>query len=243
MLHNNKSKGGCSMDNMASEVVNFELGRRFIPGVFNYCDKWCQTCSLTTRCSYYMLLTEIWTTKNITPSQKPVTGTDGIVNTIFKYIQTIHNESIMPMPNVNTIDNNMHEHYQLGLIVADNINNWLKAISVSIDIVIAGLPNHRFIELRDDIEFIVHNLLLLPNRCVLLFTSDQVYTVINKQALAKTVIINCERSIMLIKKLSELFLDDNKLLAGVIVSVSKFISIIEQQYKEARLYKRPGFDK
>ena len=28
----------------------------FIPGIFNYCDRWCERCPLTARCSVYAMV-------------------------------------------------------------------------------------------------------------------------------------------------------------------------------------------
>jgi len=40
------------MDEMARDP-------RFVPGIYNYCDQWCQRCALTSRCMNYALAMEV----------------------------------------------------------------------------------------------------------------------------------------------------------------------------------------
>jgi hypothetical protein len=38
------------------ELLDLANDPRFIPGIFNYCDRWCQRCTMTTRCLLYATL-------------------------------------------------------------------------------------------------------------------------------------------------------------------------------------------
>ena len=47
-----------SMD--ADDLQKFVQSGRFIPGIYNYCDRWCERCSMSSRCSVFAMDRELF---------------------------------------------------------------------------------------------------------------------------------------------------------------------------------------
>jgi len=41
------------------DLLNLADNPRFIPGIYNYCDRWCERCPLTARCLNYAMSAEM----------------------------------------------------------------------------------------------------------------------------------------------------------------------------------------
>lgn len=63
-----------------------------IPGIYNYCDSWCERCTLTSRCRSYQLQQESGLTEP-TPNASLVEQLTEALNLTKQYIETLHKQA------------------------------------------------------------------------------------------------------------------------------------------------------
>ncbi len=231
------------MQNLQQEIVNFEIDKRFIPGVYYYCNRMCSQCETSVRCSNYMLFNDLW--PKFGSYEKPgidFNNDEGVLSAIFKFVYAIQSEFDTPHPELmDEIDTNTEvitKTINVGLLM----NDWFSMMDTPINVLTSRLKNDDFLALRNNLETLIHNVVLVPKRVSLLYTTRPEYGMVNRMALAKTTLLSLRNIKAGLSEITARIEDYNELEIEILKALTELTTLIETDFAGALKYKRPGID-
>lgn len=246
--------------------------KRFIPGIYNYCDRWCEKCSYTTRCLNYAMEKE----------DNPTNESYDLNNK--KFWNKIHDafqlamEMIMDeadrlgidLNNIDTAEFEAQEKRNQEKVEShplsieskkyfELVEKWFEEskniieekASELVKIAEWGLEarSEKFaVELNDLTEIIrwyqlfIHVKLVRALHGKLSGEDDEEPEWSDADGSAKIALISIDRSIAAFGKLIEIFPGEEDNLLNILLILSRLSRMTEKVFPNARSFKRPGFD-
>ncbi|MBU0764183.1 MAG: hypothetical protein KJ607_05045 [Bacteroidetes bacterium] len=233
-----------------------------IPGIYNYCDRWCEKCAFTGRCTNYAMSDELFDDEDITDDAESETKevnlmmhetSQELLQEQKKDIETERKdvEDIISRRDPEELKIKNHPvakvSYQYGMDVFD----WMKAKSAQIDLllesgIIKGREGLTGAEAIETIRWYSHFIAAKLYRAVSGYTrlDDEFYEIgtYDMNGSAKIALIAIEKSIEAWDKLLKQFPrleEDISTFISTLVTMGKET---EQLFPDARSFIRPGFD-
>ena len=248
------------------------MGSEYISGIFNYCDKWCERCALSSRCMVFRAEAEKGRL-NKTPEMNDEFWqeiSDMFKETLVKLKQLMEERGIeMEEPTWEELDENEKleqyvESHPLTLISETyfkQAHNWLNSNRMIITektdeykrLFQSDPTNMNYIDkalkINDYVEIIAwyHSLITVKiNRALFskIFDDDSEDDEIQNDAngSAKVALKGVERSIVAWKELSDLLKEEDSEIYRQLAILMKIKEGIHQSFPGAEKFIRPGFD-
>ena len=233
--------------------------KNMIPGIHNYCDRWCERCKFTQQCSTYVP----------TDSTNLDTNFESIGEILTSTIEMIHELSKRYGIDLDSIDYDAYEEENLKIrkeagsfkssilskAYIDLVETWLNSSENMLTNKIEelrqleenGIPNINFENelknLKEAIEVICWYKHLIYVKLMRATTG----TVDNRDnddnnGSAKVALIGIDRSIVAWAKLLSFFPEQEDKLLDILVHLERLRRHTENEFPNARAFKRPGFD-
>lgn len=243
------------------KIMNFRPPQNHIRGIYNYCDRWCERCDFTDRCSNYSLEKELES-----DDDRETTNEDFFSNLQATFEATLEllNEHADKMGvdlsiSIGEIKNeeqgnlsNIKKHplYRICKDYGETISNLLSHNEKKINSVLNHLEDDNLVsyqELNDAID-------------MLYWYKSFVLTKINKalngmqrseedelqfsdfNGSSKVALISMDRSLGALSILLDYFPELQDEILDILLQLKKVILLTEETFPEARSFKRPGFD-
>jgi hypothetical protein len=189
---------------------------KFIPGIFNYCDRWCEKCAYTTRCRVYEQV-QMLSGKDEDPADAIEESLDQVREAI---VETPAEPIDAPEPELD------HPLARLAAAYAAQVSVWMK--------------DHA--DLDDDPSRVVRwdHLLIHAKTLRALDRDDEVPE--DSDGSAKVALISIDRSIKAWLALRKAFAVDEDRILDALVALQRLRRDVEIEFPGARAFRRPGFD-
>ena len=242
-----------------------------IPGIYNYCDRWCERCQFTSRCANFTISQSQFDDPESLDAQneKYWLKLSEIMQVTLEMVQDFAEENGIDL---SVIDNEAHEQQeakiqaevkqfectQKSLDYVKIINRWLKENQPAIDQKIEDLAELEEIgiatsidELTDisDILEIIHwykhqiNVKIMrAKRSKMEEEADDDDFPKDSDGSAKVALIGIDRSISAWGKMLDFFPASEDELLKILVRLERLRRSVEKEFPDARAFVRPGFD-
>ncbi len=238
-----------------------DLGKRkdLIPGVHNYCDRWCERCPFTSRCGSYFLSEGFGEDQeeNDTKNEKFWDDLKTIFEVTFEMIQENAEELDVDL---NDIDD---EDYEVEWVKNDateqskkygfDISDWLKKYHEDIQQTgeqLILVDEKKLLELKDAVEVVQWYSFFISAKIHRAFLKhewddedeDDEYYMYDKNGSAKIALIAIDRSIAALGYILEKMPQYEDDLLHFLAILSKIKKDVLAAFPKAMEFKRPGFD-
>jgi hypothetical protein len=241
----------------------------FIPGIYNYCDRWCEKCSFNRRCMNFALENEHFSTKE----------SKDINNEIYwEKLTEIFQDTIEMLKEISTqegIDLTVSKSFEkekpakIGILEKECLNSakkygtmvnvWFKKsnnllinkeeeINLKYSLNLPNInPEEEASRLNDTIEIIrwyQHFIYVKLNRAIDAKTFEEDLDEVSgdSDGSAKITLISIDRSIAAWGILLKYFPDSEDDILNILIHLNRLRSNIEQLFPSARKFIRPGFE-
>jgi len=245
-------------EKIKAAIKNKKPNENHIPGIYSYCDRWCERCSFTSRCTNFSLGEEFgFSDEDLDISNKTFWENLSLIFqvTLELFIEKANKLGIDLNVEIDeNCDLDKNENHPLLLLSEEysiNVFHWLQNNSVFFKnkaVILATIDEKRVITLIDAIEIIQWYHIFISaklDRALFQVDDDDVNDPImisDCNGSAKAALIAIDRSIAafgyILENISELEDDCLKYLS----QLSKIKIITEQFFPQARNFIRPGFD-
>jgi hypothetical protein len=245
---------------------------RFISGIYNYCDRWCERCTMTSACLLYSTLED----RSSDPASFDLRNAEfwrelhEIFQETLELIESWAAENGVDLESVN-VDTELadvaarkaqaknHELVHAGHRYADSVNRWfseqfpssgspgiedeIESDGGSVDQSMQNLDEHT----EDAVEIIRWYQYQIMVKLVRGLSSDdddeaEIDGQSDSDGSVKVALIGMDRSIMAWRTMLETFPDRAAGIRSILVSLEQLRRKTEQTFPRARVFTRPGFD-
>jgi hypothetical protein len=254
------------------ELKRMAENPRFIPGIHNYCDRWCEKCPFTSRCKNYALCEEQFGD----PEANDINNKKfwDRLSEIFKLTLEMVKEDAAKMGvDIDAVDLEQvkEEEKRNGEIIENNkcvqaaktyyemTDKWFESnnslfeekaddIKAKIEMVLPGAdPEAEFLELKDAVEVIrwyEHQIYVKLKRAVSGTLRDTIdEDISDANGSAKVALLGIDNSIAAWGILRNHLEDQRDRILDILLHLSKLRKETEGTFPGARTFIRPGFDK
>lgn len=247
-----------------------EQPTQFIPGIYNYCDRWCQRCPLTAKCSFYATLV-----KEHAPG-----STDRANESFWKEFQTVLGQALQVLTQLARekgldlesvsiatllrddgppVDKSEHPLLRQAKQYALSVGDWLRTEQALLEAqkkqiqeyLQIGIPSkelaRNFRVTRDAVDVIrwyQHQIHAKLKQAI--FKEDDTHPaqfhIRDFDGIVKVALIAMDRSIAAWIHLSDVFPDKSDTILTILLQLDRLRKATEKAFPKARRFKRPGFD-
>ncbi len=241
------------------ELIKEARNPKYISGIFNYCDRWCERCQFTSRCLNYKIGKE-----NYSDLEKHDISTaefwEGFTNLMKDTLEMLQDkakemgidlDSIEIEEKETSSENVIHLTSEMANKYITLVDDWFDSTKyVYEDSEVCQKLNHskEAVVKFDDITQIIR------------WSQMQIYVKLQRaldgeetdfsedfpkdsDGSAKVALIGIDRSLGAWTKMLEFFPDRKKTLMEIITFLKRLCSIVKKKFPQAREFVRPGFDK
>ncbi|MDO9577473.1 MAG: hypothetical protein Q7J16_06270 [Candidatus Cloacimonadales bacterium] len=226
----------------------------FIPGIYNYCNRWCERCSFTSQCANYAIGEDRFgDLKNTDLNNAQFwERLAGVLSETMEMVREKAQEFGIDLDNLTEAEKvpdfeDMESHFlvQLCLKYEKLSTEWFKE-SVYVDLETAEFIESKQIELKDATEVIRWYQYLIEvkfRRALLTFTEeDEEFTLIDRNGSAKVALIGIDRSLAAWNVILNVIKDQAKSILEIVALLRRIKKIAEKQLPDARSFIRTGLD-
>ncbi|RLD60027.1 MAG: hypothetical protein DRJ01_10395 [Bacteroidetes bacterium] len=242
-------------ENIKNIIENHKINKNNIPGIYNYCDRWCEHCPFTSRCTNYSLGKELQLENNDISNKEFWENMSALSKATFELITESaqkHGMNLNEETDEFIIDIKQKEHplYKSADEYAENTHNWLKKNSLLIEKTVSQMTGNNkknIVTLHDAIEIIQWYCFFIPvklSRALLDYDADAQDTEMayDNNGSAKIALIAVDRSIQAISVLIAKLEKEQDELLNLLSTLFKIKKLTEKTFPNARSFVRPGFD-
>lgn len=233
---------------------------RTIPGIFNYCDRWCERCTLSSRCTTY-LMEQFYEDEIAKPSDEEnkkfwdqisfnfTVVRDMLEEAMDKFDITEEDLEDIEIEPLNKKEKSKAE--KLSFDYAMKMSNWLennsdyfnsKGNSYSIINDEINIELSDAIEIVQFYEFFIAPKIARANSEKLFRTDDKDFIQSDNNGSAKIALIAINRSIEALGILTKYFPEKEDELLDFLVTLSRIKKLVDNDFPNAMEFIRPGFD-
>ncbi|MBE9468106.1 MAG: hypothetical protein IMY72_07280 [Bacteroidetes bacterium] len=242
-------------ENIKNIIKEHKISKNNIPGIYNYCDRWCEHCPFTSRCTNYSM------GKKLELENKDISNEEFWEN-IFALSKATF-ELITEYAQEYGVDLNEEADefivgrkqkapplYNLSEEYSKNIYNWFNKNSSFIEKTVSQITmnnNKNVVTLHDAIEIIQWYCFFIPAKLSRALSDyDENYhdsgMTYDNNGSAKIALIAVDRSIQAISVLINNIEKKQDELLNFLSTLFKIKKITEKTFPNARSFVRPGFD-
>lgn len=240
------------------ELIKEAKKPKYISGIFNYCDRWCERCQFTSRCLNYKIGKENYgdLEKHDISTTEFWEGFANLMKDTLEMFQDMANEMGIDLDSIE-IDQNENSAENVFQLTAEMANKYIDLVYDWFDStkyvyedseVYQKLNNSKDAAVKfDDIVQIIR------------WYQMQIYVKLQRaldgdetdfpedfpkdsDGSAKVALIGIDRSIGAWTRMLDFFPDGKEKLLKIISFLKRLCSIVEKKFPEAREFVRPGFD-
>ncbi|MCD6112522.1 MAG: hypothetical protein J7J86_04545 [Bacteroidales bacterium] len=240
-------------ENIKNIIKEHKISENNIPGIFNYCDRWCERCPFTSRCTNYSLGKELNFENKDLSNKEFWENMSALFAANYEIISEIIQENEIELNDEIddiVIDRKQKDRplFKLADEYAINIHEWFNENSSRIEKIISRMnDNKNIVTLHDAMEVIQWYCFFIPAKlCRALSGYDKnaqdTEITYDNNGSAKIALIAVDRSIeafsVLITNIKE---NQNDFLYFISILL-KIKKLTERTFPNARSFIRPGFD-
>lgn len=248
-----------------NELLEKAKNPKNIPGIYNYCDRWCERCRFTSRCLNHALSKEDNLDERDMTNEAFWNKIMETLQTTFELIRDMAEEEGIDLNNIELEedkeqDNIVHILSPLSKDYADMVDHWLEDNRhlwepgweeqnrrTSLRVVnsepeIEPLPLKDLIEVVRWYQYQIHVKIMraIHGRKEDEFESDDFPK--DSDGSAKVALIGMDRSISAWGELAGCFPEEKQAILKIIESLTRLRHMTEKEFPEGRAFIRPGFD-
>jgi len=242
-------------EELKKEILGLGGRKDLIPGIYNYCDRWCERCSFTTQCGSYALEDSVWDDeeeKDI-KNEKFWKNLSLIFETTLEMILEDAKDRGIDLSQIEPMEDDSHEKAEKSELVlvgrkyGMDVNKWLNEIqpqaeqAIFREAVIDIENTDILVDAFEVIRWYSYFISVKISRAMSQMEEDSEFQD-DMYGSAKIALIAIERSIgafgVLYQKLDE---HEDKILK-FLSTLSKLKRDTEKQFPDAMKFVRPGFD-
>lgn len=242
-------------ENIKNIIKEHKISKNNIPGIYNYCDRWCERCPFTSRCTNYSLGKELQLENNDISNKEFWENISALSKATFELITESaqeHGVDLNEETDEFVIERKQKEHplYKFAEEYAKNIYNWFNENSSFIEKTVSQMTGNNkknVVTLHDAIEIIQWYCFFIPvklSRALLDYDEDSHDSEItyDNNGSAKIALIAVDRSIQAISVLITNIEKKQDELLNFLTTLFKIKKLTEKTFPNARSFVRPGFD-
>lgn len=226
----------------------------FIPGIYNYCDRWCERCAFTSKCANYAIGEDRFGDIKETDLNNAEfwERLSAIMAETMEMLTEKAKEMGIDLDNLKESDDTpgfetteIHFLVQLCKKYETMVKDWFNEPNY-VDQETVDFIESKQVEIRDAVEVIHwYQYQIEVKFCRALFTlqeENEDFITTEKNGSAKVSIIGIDRSMAAWNVLLNLIKDRTKSILDIIAHLKKIQIIGEKQFPDARSFIRPGLD-
>ena len=250
------------------ELIKRAKDPKYIPGIYNYCDRWCERCQFTSRCLNYSIEEEEnYNLEEIDQANERFW--DSIKDSFelaFSLIEDLAKEEIVDLESIeidedNEIDNKVDILTHISMNYANMVDEWFENNQNIIDnaflkhkkrshLQLISLNNSEIsISFKEVVEVITYYKYAITVKLSRAIKSRDSEAKIRLEDIsqdsdgsAKIALIEIDRSINAWSELLKYFEDQKRDILKIINYLKQIREITEKEFPNARSFIRPGFD-
>lgn len=249
VLHQKTEKVKNTIENLKPKAEN-------ITGIFNYCDRWCEKCLFTDRCTNYQFEKELGLYDENVDKEELIDDVSAILAGTLSFLKSKMEEldiDISDYQGAEAYENNKAAAYPLSLKAKEymtNLSDWFEENYDYLSDTASKLWNssqNNFMEFNDQLEIIGWYMTIIPVKIVRALNpkdelEDEEFYQYDRNGTGKVVLVSIDKSIAAFSILFEKLSKKQDEILDFLNTLSKIKTAVEKEIPDARKFIRPGLD-
>ena len=233
--------------------------KKMISGIYNYCDSWCERCKFTQQCATYIPMKNVKIDNNFEFIETILTSTIEMIHELAEQygidLDSIDYEAYEKKSQKVRTEAEAFKSSTLSKAYIDLVETWLnssddmltKKIEELRQLEENGIPNINFEQELKNLNEAIEVICWYKHLIYVKIMRASTGTVDNRDnddnnGSAKVALIGIDRSIVAWAKLLSFFPEQEDKLLDILVHLERLRRHTENEFPNARAFKRPGFD-
>lgn len=243
-------------DKVKKTIENLKPHIKNITGIFNYCDRWCEKCSFTDRCTNYQFEKELGFYDENTDKEEMLEDVSVILSGTLSFLKAKIEEmdiDISDYQGVRDYEFNQAADYPISIKAKEymiSLGDWLEENYNYFSDIASNLWNSsqkNFMEFNDQLEIIGWYMTMIPVKIVRAFNpkdemEDDEFYQYDRNGTGKLVLVCIDKSIAAFSILFEKLSKKQDEILNFLSALSKIKLEIEKEIPDAKKFIRPGLD-
>jgi len=243
-------------DKVKNTIENLKPNAENITGIFNYCDRWCEKCLFTDRCTNYQFEKELGFYDENTDKEELLEDVSAILSGTLSFLRSKIDEMDIDgtdYQGVRDYEFNQAADYPISIKAREymiSLGDWLEENYNYFSDIASNLWNSsqkNFTEFNDQLEIIGWYMTIIPVKIVRALNpkdelEDDEFYQYDRNGTGKLVLVCIDKSLAAFSILFEKLSKKQDEILNFLSTLSKIKSEIEKEIPNAKKFIRPGLD-